>query len=79
MSYSHVWQTIEIGNSIQVPWPWPSQLTNNVVSPLWPSFCCLHSRFYRALFPEAVLRMRGTLRMGLLSYFHLAPGGPPPY
>ena len=44
-------------NSIQVP----PQLTNNVVSLLWPLFYGLQSRFYTALFPEAVLRMRGDI------------------
>ena len=48
---------MEMGNSIQVP----SQLTNNVVSPLWPLFYGLQSRFYTELFPEAVLRMRGDI------------------
>ena len=57
MIYSHIWPTMEMKNSIQVP----SELTNNVVSPLWQLFHGLQSRFYTTLFPEAVLRMRGDI------------------
>ena len=39
---------------------------NNVVSPLWPLFYCLQSRFHTALFPDELLRRAVALRRASL-------------